>query len=504
MSTIDEKIVWDILDNDVVFYVNKNDPTRSYAEYVDPATNITRLVSTTDPYFLAYLGCEYRSRSGSTGRPKFEEFIATKYDELLYERKNIVAICRRLSGSLQDRLFYNLCDKDGQIVVVDEEGCSICTSDQLTDCKFEIMATDEPQVEPVGGGNLLTLLRPFVNMTKDSFILFVVCLVQYFSRSSAHFAIVISSAKGTGKTVLTKLIRSLVDPRTVQTNLTPKSEDDLKVQLNASYMVCFDNTAPLKESYSNILCSAITGSQDTKRKLFYDTAEVVLDLHNAVVLNGIDIVPYKSDLAERCLLFVLDKISKAKRKPESEFWCEFEKVKPQILGAIFEALEKARNEILPVLKVSKLHRMADAHKEMISIAMALGISQGDFQRIFDDNLQKLQDAYIQSNPFVEIVLDYMRYTSKNVDEPAKKLFEKMKEYVGTNSFFPKSPFALSRKLNENEDALRAAGYEFSTYKKIDFNCIRIERIAQNKQTKTQKEAIERKTKLLDTSDDESE
>lgn len=504
MSTIDEQVVWDILDEDVVFYVNKNDPERTYAEYIDPATKVTRLVATIDPFFKAYLGCEYRSRTDSTDRPKFEDYIATKCEELLYERKNIVTICRRLSGSLQDRIIYNLGDEDGQIVVINEEGCSICTSDQLTDCKFEVMTTDEPQVEPVDGGDLLTLLRPFVNMDKDSFILFAVCLIQYFSRNSAHFAIVISSGKGTGKTLLTKLIRSLVDPRTVQMNLTPKSDDDLKVQLNASYMVCFDNTAPLKESQSNILCSAITGSQDTKRRLYSDTAEVVLDLHNAVVLNGIDIVPYKSDLADRCLLFKLDKISETMRKPESEFWSEFQKVKPQILGAIFEALEKAKNEILPTLNVKKFHRMADAYKEMIVIAMALGVSQDEFQRIFDSNRQKLQDAYIQSNPFVELVLDYMNHISKNVDEPAKKLFEKMKEYGGNNGFFPKSPSALSRKLNENEDALKAAGYGFSSYKKADFNHIRIERIAQSKQTKAQKEAIKRKNQLLDTSDDDSE
>lgn len=504
MSTIDEKIVWDILDDEVVFYVNKNDPTRSYAEYRDPVTKTVRMTSTTDPYFRAYLGCEYRARSDSTDRPKFDEFIATKCEELLYERKNIVTICRRLSGCLKDKIFYNLADEEGQVVVIDEDGCNIYSCDQLTDFKFETMVTDEPQVEPVGDGDLLTLLRPFVNMGKDSFILFVVCLIQYFSRNSAHFAIVISSAKGTGKTLLTKLIRSLVDPRTVQMNLTPKSEDDLKVQLNDSYMVCFDNTAPLKESYSNILCSAITGSQDTKRRLYSDTAEVVLDLHNAVVLNGIDIVPYKSDLAERCLLFELDKISETKRKPESEFWSEFQKVKPQILGAIFETLDRARNEIFPTLKVNKLHRMADAHKEMIAIAMAQGISQEEFQRILDSNLQRLQDAYIQSNPFVEAVLDYMHYTSKNVDEPAKKLFEKMKEYTGSQSLFPKSASALSRKLNENEDALKAAGYEFSTHKEPDYNYIRIERIAQSKQTKAQKEAIKRKAKLLDTSDDDTE
>jgi len=46
--------------------------------------------------------------------------------------------------------------------------------------------------------------------------------------------------------------------------------------------------------------------------------------------------------------------------------------------------------------------MADAHKEMIAIATALEISQEEFQRIFDDNLQKLQDAYIRPLAKIEV------------------------------------------------------------------------------------------------------
>ncbi len=57
-------------------------------------------------------------------------------------------------------------------------------------------------------------------------------------------------------------------------------------------------------------------------------------------------------------------------------------------GLLLE-LRQHLGEIFGIDRLNKLHRMADAHKEMIAIAIALGISQDEFQRIFDDDLQKL-------------------------------------------------------------------------------------------------------------------
>ena len=58
----------------------------------------------------------------------------------------------------------------------------------------------------------MQLMAKYVNMAEEDLLLFVVYLVQGFSRSSSHFAAIVSSNKGTGKSTLTKLIRAIVDP----------------------------------------------------------------------------------------------------------------------------------------------------------------------------------------------------------------------------------------------------------------------------------------------------
>lgn len=211
-----------------------------------------------------------------------------------------------------------------------------------------------------------------------------------------------------------------------------------------------------------------------------------MNLHNIVILNGIDIVPYKSDLAERSLLFELQKIDKKKRMTDSDYWSRFEHDKPEILGAIFDALQKAI-EILPTLEVEELDRMADAHREMIAIALALGISLEEFQAILEENHKKLQDSYAQNNPFINLVVNYVEL-NKRIDKPAATVYEEMsKMIVGKCTGFPNAPSPLSRKLNVERDTLRDLGIRFDTHKENKANYIILEKIAQSRQTKAQKD-----------------
>ena len=61
------------------------------------------------------------------------------------------------------------------------------------------------------------------------------------------------------------------------------------------------------------------------------------------------------------------------------------------------------------------------------------------------------------------------------------------------NFFPDSPSAFSRRLNEEKDALEQVGIRFSKAKHSDANYIKLERIPKNQLTKAQKETLARKT-----------
>lgn len=487
-----EKLMQEILDDEVMFYSDRDNPTNIFVEY-PTYTGAYAFESINSAMFEAYLGFRYREISGENILPDFSKLLAIESQNLIFKQEQGVRVNRRVAGSItKGSIGYFLADKSWSTILIKATGWKKAKSKKL---KFLRSPFDQTQVEPVGGGNLLDLLGKYINMDQDSITLFIVHVVQAFSRYSSHFAAVLSSSKGSGKTTLTKVMRALVDPSETGATLMPSSEGDLKNLLANNYMVAFDNTAALSGSVSNILCAAITGSKTAKRKLYTDCDEIVLNLHNLVVLNGIDIVPYKSDLAERSLLFELQPIDKEKRKTDAEFWGDFEKDRPKILGAIFDTLVKAMG-LVSTIERKGLQRMADANVEMIAIAMALGISREAFQKILEANKQKLQDAYNQSNPFVDFVVSYM-WGKTDINMAAAELYKDMEaQIVGSPKFFPESPSMLSRRLNQEKEALLSMGYEFSKgEKKRNNNYLVIRRIPNSRLTQKKVEEMARRAKL---------
>lgn len=488
----DNKLIKSILDDNVRFFCDQDNPLEVYVEYPEPDGSLAT-VSVRSQMFRAFLGYQYMIESGENVPPDFEPIIQGKICETQYLRENMIQKLRRVTGSLtQGKIAYFLADDQWTTLFIKETGWKAGKSKKV---KFTKSPLDDGQVMPIPGGDLLGLLRRYVNMDDEDFFLFTVYVVQAFSRTSSHFAAIISSEKGTGKSTLTKLLRDLIDPSKAGVPLMPSNDGDLKTYLADSYVVCFDNTAVLSNKFSNILCAAITGSKAAKRKLYTDCDHIILNLHNMVVINGIDIVPYQSDLAERSLLFELRKISKENRMTDAAFWASFQKDRPLILGAIMDTLVKAI-QILPTLQTQSLHRMADANLEMLAIAVALGRTEEEFQELLEKNNQKLQESYAENNAFVNAIVDFVRKHG-NQDEPASKVYDRLK---GTKAReikdFPNSASALSKRLNREKDALEQLGIRFSKHKKNDYNYITLSRIPQNQQTKSQRTAAERRARLM--------
>ena len=483
MSNYNENIVYEILD-ECVFVVDKDDDSNIYAEYKLPDGQ-SCCVNVRSDSFNRYLRNEYRVRSDERTAPSsFRQELQTKIDEAMENPDSRVRFYRRIAGSIsKEKIYYALSDETRRAVKATKDGWKLLREPKV---RFLNIKSAKAQVVPQKGGNLLNLLKPYFNLKDDTFLLFVICLVQYFSQKSDHFVMVISGPQGSGKSTATDIVRELVDPSQINKNLTPKNEDDLKVNLSQNYMVSIDNSKPLSEVMSNTICAAVTGASASKRKLYTNTEEVIMRMHPVVVLNGINIIPEKSDLIDRSLLFETRKISQQNRLTESELLTGFRDDKPKIFGAILDTLVKAI-ELYPTISVEKLHRMADAHKEMIAIAMALGIQQDEFQRILDTNIKHLQQVYSGSNEFVDFVVDYVLRHGKQ-EGPTSRGFEKMyRNCPGNKKAMPGSASSFSRKMNEERDALKRCGIQFSVTKKADANYIKIERVPKNKLTKAQKE-----------------
>ncbi len=478
--------------DEVSFYTDKLQPTKVYVEY--PLHNGCKTFAPIESHhFKAFLVNRYfELYPDEEDEPDYDTLLLRKASQAIYFPESRVTIHHRIAGNMHKVIYYYLSDENCQSVKITSNGWKLVNA---TKVKFLPSMKDLAQVLPVGGGDYLNLMLPRLNMDRDDALLFAVYIVQAFSRSSSHFCAVISSGKGTGKSTLTKMVTDLIAPTISSCAITPTTTDALITSLANSYLVSFDNTARLSAIFSDILCAAITGTKAEKRKLYSDATPLILSLHSLILINGIDIVPYRSDLAERCLYFTLNAIPASERRTDAEIWGSFEEDKPKILGAIFDTIVKAM-QILPTLQMPKLHRMSDAHKEMTAIALALGISQDEFQRLLDKNCQKLRDAYAVTDPFVSYLLEYL--AKQPCDKmPVSKLFSALRAHViGNGDFLPKSPSALSRRLNQERETIESLGYTMSFDKTPTANIVTIKPIPKSKITKAQQEAMDRRNELL--------
>ena len=68
------------------------------------------------------------------------------------------------------------------------------------------------------------------------------------------------------------------------------------------------------------------------RQLYTDQDEVLFDAARPVILNGIEEIVTRPDLADRAVFLTLEPIPEERRRPEAELWAAFEAERSRILG----------------------------------------------------------------------------------------------------------------------------------------------------------------------------
>ena len=453
----------------MAFYVNEDDSDSVYVEYIT-SDGITEFKNVKDAKFGAYVRTEFRKSEKCDNAPSFQSILQKYIDSALLD-ENKTKILSRMGGDT-DETAYFLADRKNSIIVINKGGYKVYNHTK----KYKFLKSSNviEQVEPKRRNGLVDELKPFLNMDEDMQILFTVNIVQEFLCTSSHFLAVVSSQQGSGKSTFTNMWRRILDPAQAVITTMPDNADSLKNHLANKLMVCFDNTQQLNSTYSDILCGAVTGTSYTRRKLYTDNEEIVMKLHNIVVLNGIDVIPKKSDLLERSLLFRLNKIDSKDRKTEKEIKDEFEDALPYILGAIFDTLVEYF-KMKDSTKIIGSHRMAGAYNDCYIISKVLGVER-EFIAAFSRNQQEMQTDYAETNPVISAMSDYMNDISRTqITDSISNIYDNIKKYADVK-VFPKSPSAFSRELNNQKIALEKAGYRISIIKKKNNSSLTIRKM----------------------------
>ena len=319
-----------------------------------------------------------------------------------------------------------------------------------------------PIPEPRPGGSVMDL-QPLVNIDNpDEFRLLVSVLLSYLSPTGPSPVVIFEGQQGTAKSTTEKMVRSIIDPSSPPLMSEPRSEQDLVIAASNSWVLALDNLSQIKRWLSNALCRVATGEGFRTRRLYTNDDEMIFNLRRPILLNGIGAVANQSDLLDRAILLAQPPIADSKRRTEEDIWSEFEKVQPGVLGALLDVLVVVQREVGKINKTN-LPRMADFARRSIAAAKALGWTQAEFRRAYNDNRKAADRNALEASPIAEVLTDFI-VGKRHWQGTSGELFvilNNLVSFLDRPPRWPRTPEGISAELTRITPNLKADGVEIT-------------------------------------------
>jgi hypothetical protein len=271
---------------------------------------------------------------------------------------------------------------------------------------------------------------------------------------------VLSGEQGSAKSTFAKLFRALIDPNTAPLRALSREDRELFIAANNGHVLAFDNVSGLRDWISDTLCRLATGGGFAVRQLYTDQDEVLFDAARPVILNGIEDIVARPDLADRALFLTLEPISEDRRRPEAELWAAFEIERPRILGALLDAVVEGLKR-LPETRLPMLPRMADFALWATACETAMWPA-GTFWSAYCGNRDEAVESVIDADSIAAAVHAMMAKRAVWTGT-ASDLLGALAEVVGERAAkakaWPESPRALAGRLRRAATFLRKVGIE---------------------------------------------
>jgi len=319
-----------------------------------------------------------------------------------------------------------------------------------------------PLPYPKRGGDL-NGLRDYVSASDRSFTLLLAFLVQCFNPHKPYPVAGIFGEQGAGKSTVSRVIRALVDPSSVATRSQPQSERDLIIAASNGRIMAFDNASTLSPSLSDALCRLSTGAGFGTRQLYADREEEVFQAARPILINGINDIITRSDLADRSLFIHLKAIPENRRRTEASLWSDFEKDRPRLLGALLDAAHTALTR-LDEVELDTLPRMADFAKWVVAAEPALPIEEGSFMDGYTSNQADAATTLLDEKPVARAIQKLLNKRDNGIWEGImSELIDALKPHLPTASAmmrdYPDTVQAMGAELRRVMPLLRKVGIQ---------------------------------------------
>ncbi len=167
----------------------------------------------------------------------------------------------------------------------------------------------------------------------------------------------------------------------------------------------------------------------------------------------------RADLLDRSILRKRERIAKESRRKEQVIEAEFEALRPDLLGYIFDILVKVlRVKSNGGIKIEGLPRMADFAEIAEIASRCMGYDDGEFLKAYDKNIELQSEEAIGENLLSSTIVRFMQDKSEWTGTATELLSvleavaaEELKINVASNRQWPKAANVLKWSAQRSQD-----------------------------------------------------
>jgi hypothetical protein len=302
-------------------------------------------------------------------------------------------------------------------------------------------------------------LKDILGIAPNNWVLLLGFLISALHPTGPYFHLMVEGEHGSGKSLITFCIKSLLDPGTAMKAILPRNERDLMVIAHANRLIAFDNLSQISGVMSDVFCNLATGGGMITRGLYTNAEPFIVNCTRPVIMNGITSMIHRPDLMDRTIPVLLSSLVEGSRKPEEELLRAFNEAQPKILGGLYTIISMAlrnRGEVPAPTNI----RMADCAKWLVAAEPATKLPDGIFVDAIHGSQKDFVAEQMSTNPLVLAlvkVLQKGRYEG-TLGDLHVRLIEgadhKTKDMIGHTSAH------FSNKLKRLKSSLATVGIKF--------------------------------------------
>jgi hypothetical protein len=435
-----------------------DDADKAYATF--PVEHHHEHASVRSSRFRYWLTLQYLDdHQAAPGRNAMDECLNAVEARAVAQGKRYTAFIR--VAEHDGRVFLDLCNENWQAIECSKNGWAI-----VDDVPVKFLRRDGMLPLPIPeriteqASGIEELRTFFGNLSQAHFALVIAWVMSCLRDTGVFPVLMIHGESGSGKTVMTRLLADLIDPRDEKALSIPKDDRALIVFAKQTFLISFENISVIPAWFSDALCRLASGDSFVAVKLYTDDELAIHKAKRPVIVNGIPRLAEREDLASRTFTVSLPPFT-VDRLTEPELLERWRLARPRILAGLLDGVCSALRNVEGIT-LPEEPRLIGALKWATAAEANFGFDDGEIFKAYQDSAKETIQAAFEADIVAIVLTSFIRSSpTKCWEGTPTQLFGEINAHATETHrkmrSWPASPAGLTNRIERASSILRSQG-----------------------------------------------